>query len=129
MNQLVVDAPGTVTWHDIPEPDLRDAGQALVRPLAVALCDMDHAMATGTAPVPAPIHLGHECIAEVLEVGRDVTTVRPGDRVIVPFQISCGACVECSSGLTGSCGSVEQLAMYGFGAFGHDWGGMLTDVV
>lgn len=129
MNQLVIEAPSTVAWHDVCEPVLEGPGQALVRPLAVALCDMDHAIVTGTAPVPAPVHLGHECVAEVLEVGAEVTSVRPGDRVVVPFQISCGACAECRAGLTGSCSTVEQLAMYGFGAFGHDWGGVLSDVV
>jgi threonine dehydrogenase-like Zn-dependent dehydrogenase len=129
MRQLVVESPGQVSWHDIPEPELQGAGEALVRPLAVALCDMDHSMVSGVAPVPAPIHLGHECVAEVLEVGADVTVCAPGDRVVVPFQISCGACDECSRGLTGSCSGVDQLAMYGFGVFGHEWGGMLTDAV
>jgi alcohol dehydrogenase len=129
MNQLVVEGPSTVAWHDVPEPTLESADQALVRPLAVALCDLDHAMVTAEAPVPPPIHLGHECVAEVLEVGGGVRSVRPGDRVVVPFQISCGSCSTCGAGLTGSCASVEQLAMYGFGAFGHDWGGMLTEVV
>lgn len=129
MNQLVVEAPGQLVWHEVPEPGLQGADQALVRPLAVALCDMDHAIVTGAAPVPAPVHLGHECVAEVLEIGAGVTVAKPGDRVVVPFQISCGSCAPCDAGLTGSCGSVEQLAMYGFGAFGHEWGGMLCDVV
>jgi alcohol dehydrogenase len=129
MRQLVLEAPSALAWHDLPEPDIEGPGQALVRPLAVALCDLDHAIVTGEAPVPPPIHLGHECVAEVLEVGGEVTSVHAGDTVIVPFQISCGACATCAAGLTGSCASVEQLAMYGFGAFGHDWGGVLTDIV
>lgn len=129
MNQLVLEGPGTVAWHDVPEPALDGPAQALVRPLAVALCDMDHAMVTGATPIPPPIELGHECVAEVLEVGPEVTGTRAGDHVVVPFQISCGACSECGAGMTGDCGSVEQLATYGFGAFAHDWGGMLSDVV
>jgi alcohol dehydrogenase len=86
-------------------------------------------MIVGETPIPAPVHLGHECVAEVVAVGDGVSTVRPGDRVVVPFQISCGACDPCGRGLTGSCATVDQLAMYGFGVFGHDWGGVLTDVV
>jgi threonine dehydrogenase-like Zn-dependent dehydrogenase len=129
MRQLVLTAPNAVSWADVPEPDLQGAGQALVRPLAVALCDLDHPMITGAAPIAAPVQLGHECVAEVLAVGDDVTAFASGDVVVVPFQVSCGACDPCGRGLTGSCASVEQLAMYGFGAFGHEWGGMLADAV
>jgi threonine dehydrogenase-like Zn-dependent dehydrogenase len=129
MRQLVLTGPNDVSWADAPEPDLEGPGEALVRPLAVALCDLDHWMITGRTPFPLPVKLGHECIAEVLAVGADVATVAAGDVVVVPFQVSCGACEPCGRGLTGDCDSVEQLATYGFGAFGHDWGGVLTDTV
>ena len=129
MNQLVVEGAGKVAWQAIPEPDLGAPTEALVRPLAVAMCDMDHSIVVAESPVPPPVALGHECVAEVLAVGREVTVCSPGERVVVPFQISCGSCPNCRRGLTGSCTGVAQLAMYGFGAFGHDWGGMLTDVV
>jgi threonine dehydrogenase-like Zn-dependent dehydrogenase len=129
MRQLVLTEPNAVSWADVPEPDLQGPGEALVRPLAVALCDLDHLMITGSTPIPTPVHLGHECVAEVLAVGADVTAAAPGDLVVVPFQVSCGACDPCARGLTGSCGTVEQLATYGFGAFGHEWGGMLADTV
>jgi threonine dehydrogenase-like Zn-dependent dehydrogenase len=129
MRQLVLTEPNAVSWADAPEPDLEGPGEALVRPIAVALCDLDHPMITGGTPIPPPVELGHECVAEVLAVGTDVTTVATGDLVVVPFQVSCGACGPCGRGLTGDCDSVEQLATYGFGGFGHDWGGMLTDTV
>jgi alcohol dehydrogenase len=132
MRQLVLTEPNAVSWADVPEPDLQGPGEALVRPLAVALCDLDHPMITGAAPIPGVggiVSLGHECVAEVLAVGADVTAAAPGDHVVVPFQVSCGACDPCGRGLTGSCSTVEQLAMYGFGAFGHEWGGMLADTV
>ena len=54
---------------------------------------------------------------------------RPGDRVVVPFQISCGECARCRRGQTGDCESVPRLSMYGFGAFGGNWGGASSDVV
>lgn len=129
MRQLVLEAAGTVAWHDVPEPDLQEPGDALVRPLAVALCDLDHPIITGEAPIPAPIALGHENVAEVVAIGPDVTGVRPGDLVVVPFQISCGECDHCRRGLTGSCLTVNERAMYGFGAFGGEhWGGCLADL-
>jgi threonine dehydrogenase-like Zn-dependent dehydrogenase len=129
MRQLVLTDPNAVSWADIPEPDIDGPGEALVRPVAVALCDLDHWMITGGTPIPTPVHLGHECVAEVLAVGDEVTTIAAGDLVVVPFQVSCGACDPCGRGLTGDCASVEQLATYGFGSFGHDWGGMLTETV
>lgn len=81
----------------------------------------------GATPVALPLHLGHECVAEVLSIGEQVTSVRPSDRVIVPFQISCGECAPCRAGRTGSCTSVPPLSMYGFGVATGHWGGAFSD--
>lgn len=129
MRRLLMTSPGDLQWQDVPEPDLQGEGEALVRPLVVATCDLDGPLVAGETPLPGPIALGHEGIAEVLAVGRAVTTVRPGDHVVVPFQISCGECGRCRRGLTGSCEAVNEPAMFGFGALGGDWGGFLADVV
>lgn len=118
-----------IEWRDVPEPALESAGQALVRPLAVALCDLDQPIIRGQAPFPGPIALGHECVAEVVEVGDQVSGTSAGDVVSVPFQISCGDCGACGRGLTGDCESVPRHSMYGFGAVGGDWGGALSDVL
>ncbi|HEY6480136.1 MAG TPA: alcohol dehydrogenase catalytic domain-containing protein [Streptosporangiaceae bacterium] len=61
----------------------------------VACCDLDVSVAEGRAPLSPGYAQGHEGIAEVVETGAGVTGVRPGDRVIVPFQVSCGQCREC----------------------------------
>jgi threonine dehydrogenase-like Zn-dependent dehydrogenase len=59
-----------------------------------------------------------------------VSSVRAGDRVVVPFQISCGTCRECRRGVTGSCGSVPLMAMYGMAPIaGLDGGGFMSDLV
>ncbi len=129
MQQLTLVEAKRVEWTDAPEPTLQGAGEALVRPLAVALCDLDVNMVRGDFPVQTPVALGHEFVAEVVDAGDAVGSVRPGDRVVVPFQISCGECARCRRGQTGDCDSVPRLSMYGFGAFGGDWGGALSDLV
>ena len=129
MQQLTMTADRQVEWWDVPAPVLQGPGEALVRPLAVALCDLDQPILRGEAPIPGPIAIGHEFVAEVTEVGDEVRAVAPGDRVVVPFQISCGACARCRRGQTGDCTSVAPRSMYGFGVFGGDWGGALSDLV
>jgi alcohol dehydrogenase len=129
MRQLTIAEDRKVDWQEVPEPTLGGPAEALVRPLAVALCDLDQPMIRGEVPIPGPIALGHECVAEVVEVGGEVERLRVGDRVVVPFQISCGECARCRAGLTNSCRAVQRGSMYGFGAFGGDWGGTLSDLV
>ena len=74
--------------------------------------------------------MGHEGLAEVVAVGDDVHGVRVGDRVVVPFQISCGTCRECRRGATGSCGAVPLMAVYGMAPIaGLDGGGFMSDLV
>ena len=129
MQQLEIIGAREVEWRDAPDPQLQGDGEAIVRPLAVALCDLDAAFLTGAVPIGDPFPLGHECIAEVVEIGDDVATVRPGDRVVVPFQISCGGCPACAAGRTGSCTSVPRGSAYGMAPLGGDWGGALADAL
>ena len=106
------------------------ARQALVRPLTVACCDLDVGVAQGALPMPPGHAVGHEGLAEVVAVGDDVTTVRVGDRVVVPFQINCGQCSACRRGVTGSCASLPLMAMYGMAPLaGLDGGGFMSDLV
>ena len=100
-----------------------------MRPLAVAMCDLDSAFLTGRIPIGGPFPLGHECVAEVVEVGDTVGVASPGDVVIVPFQISCGTCDACTAGHTGSCLTVPRGSAYGMQPLGGDWGGALADLV
>lgn len=118
-----------VEWRDVPEPVLDGPAQALVRPLAVALCDLDQPIIRGEAPIPGPIALGHEMVAAVVAVGDTVRERSTGEIVSVPFQISCGECDPCRRGLTGNCASVPERSMYGFGVVGGDWGGALSELV
>jgi threonine dehydrogenase-like Zn-dependent dehydrogenase len=130
MRQLTYEAAGRCGWRDVPDPEITDPAQALVRPLQVACCDLDVAVARGAAPLPPGYAVGHEGLGEVVAVGADVTSVKVGDRVVVPFQISCGTCRECRRGVTSSCGSVSLMAMYGLAPLaGLDGGGFMSDFV
>lgn len=129
MRQLEITGERSVEWREAAAPALQGDAEALVRPLAVAMCDLDAAFLTGLLPMGEPFPLGHECVAEVAEVGDGVETVRPGDRVIVPFQISCGTCAACAAGNTGSCLTVPRGSAYGMRPLGGDWGGALSDLL
>lgn len=127
MRALTVASGGRVKWTQAPVPAAPGPEGAIVHPIAAATCDLDRLLALGRTPFPLPLHFGHECVAEVLSVGERVTAVRPGDRVVVPFQISCGICPPCRAGHTGNCASVPPVSMYGFGVGGGHWGGAVSD--
>lgn len=130
MQELVYVSPGKLEWRAAPAPQIESGKGALVRPLAVSTCDLDVGVIRGLVPLlEGPYPFGHEGIAEVVDIGDDVTTVRPGDRVVVPFQISCGECDACRAGHTGNCTSVPRGSSYGLGALGGAWGGFVSDLV
>jgi alcohol dehydrogenase len=131
MRALTYAGPELLEWSDRPEPRLEADAEAIVRPVAVATCDLDDLIVQGRAPFPPPFALGHECVAEILDVGDAVTSARPGDRVVVPFQLSCGTCGACVAGRTGNCETFPIATTYGFG-FGPEgtrFGGFLSDAV
>jgi threonine dehydrogenase-like Zn-dependent dehydrogenase len=121
---------GKYAWRDAADPEITGPEQALVRPVAVACCDLDVAVAHGRLPMPPGHAVGHEGLAEVVAVGDDVANVSVGDTVVVPFQISCGRCRACLRGVTGSCDAVPLMAMYGMAPLaGLDGGGFMADLV
>ena len=122
--------PMDLAWEEVERPELRESRDALVRPLAVARCDLDPAIAIGLYPMPAPFVMGHEMVGEVVEVGDSVTAVRPGDQVIVPFQLSCMTCSPCLRGHTNACVNVASGTAFGLGPHGGvDLGGALAERV
>ncbi len=129
MQRLMLIGPGQVRWEYAPEPDLASPGGAVVRPVAVATCDLDVAVLAGRYPLAGPYPFGHEAVAEVVRVGPEVAAVEPGDMVVVPFQISCGQCPPCLRGRTGNCAAHPRMSTYGLGVMGGlDWGGLLADL-
>jgi alcohol dehydrogenase len=123
------DGPAQVRWEEADDPRLSGPDAAIVRPVAIATCDLDIAALAGRYPLAGPYPFGHEGVADVVAVGDDVTTVAAGDRVVVPFQISCGACEPCRRGRTGNCANHPRLSTYGLGTMGGlEWGGLLADL-
>ncbi|MDX6581957.1 MAG: hypothetical protein QOI10_1141 [Solirubrobacterales bacterium] len=127
MKQLTFVEAGKLEWREVGEPKLGGDGEAIVRPLAVATCDLDRAFVRGIAPAGREFAFGHEGVAEVVEVGDAVTGFAPGDLVSVPFQISCGECGRCRRGQTGNCESVDFLSTFGL-PLGPDNGGFASDL-
>jgi threonine dehydrogenase-like Zn-dependent dehydrogenase len=130
MRELQYRAPGELAWCEVAEPRISAPGQALVRPLAVARCDLDLPMVRdGLFPGPFPV--GHEMVVEVAEVGSGVRSVQPGQRALVPFQPSCGACASCLRGRFAACATYRAPAgaAFGFGPAGGDHGGAVADLL
>ncbi|GGL42415.1 alcohol dehydrogenase catalytic domain-containing protein [Phycicoccus endophyticus] len=156
MRELNLFGAGDLRWVERPEPGVGSPRGAVVRPFVVSRCDgdtlpihrrvsrvmqaglLDPAVGHICGPVPfaGPFAIGHECIAEVVEVGTEVRQVRVGDRVVVPWAVSCGECASCVRGLTSKCVTarttpegVRTLAAYGFGPSSGPFGGMVSDLL
>jgi alcohol dehydrogenase len=129
MRQLTFEDAGKLDWREVPEPTLTGGGDALVRPVAVATCDLDPLIVRGETPFGGPLPLGHECVAEVVDVADGVEGFTEGALVSVPFQISCGECGRCRRGHTAHCESVPWQSAYGLPPRGGEWGGFLSDLV
>jgi threonine dehydrogenase-like Zn-dependent dehydrogenase len=106
-----------LTWHGkrdvrvehVPDPAIREPDDVIVRITSSGVCGSDlHLYELMGAFMGEGDVLGHEPMGVVAEVGRDVTRVRPGDRVVVPFNISCGHCWMCSRGLHSQCETTQQ---------------------
>lgn len=104
MKALTYQGPKDVRVETVPDPILQDDQDIILRITATAICGSDLHLYRGK--VPGMEHgdiLGHEFMGIVEEVGAGVTRVKPGDRVVVPFTISCGECFFCQRDLYAAC--------------------------
>jgi threonine dehydrogenase-like Zn-dependent dehydrogenase len=117
-----------VEVRDVPDPGILNPHDAIVRVTSTAICGSDVHLYDGFIPTMRKGDvLGHEFMGEVVEVGKAVTNLRPGDRVVVPFPIACGRCNMCSAQLFSLCENsnpnarqAEQLWGYSpCGIFGY----------
>jgi threonine dehydrogenase-like Zn-dependent dehydrogenase len=96
---------------DVPDPKIQEPTDAIVRITSTAICGSDLHLYEVLGPYLKPGDvLGHEPMGVVEEVGADVTHIKPGDRVVVPFNISCGSCWMCSRGLYAQCETTQNRA-------------------
>jgi alcohol dehydrogenase len=155
MRELLLTRPGHLEWGERDAPTVEDPRDALVRPFVAGRCDGDTLpinrrasgalrlgmrlglvdpvvrSVCGAAPFKGPYAIGHECVAEVVDVGPDVIGLSRGDVVVVPWSVSCGTCTECTRGLTAKCTTTRAstLAAFGFGPASGPWGGMVADLL
>jgi alcohol dehydrogenase len=104
MKALVYHGPGERAWEDVPDPKLQEPTDAIVRIDSTTICGTDLHILKGDVPEVQPgTILGHEAVGTVVEIGAAVTTLAPGDRVLVSCITSCGRCRFCKEGRYGQC--------------------------
>lgn len=123
MKAVVFRGVRDVRVEDVPEPRIVDPTDAVVRITTSAICgsDLHQYHGRGGALVQPGAVMGHEFMGVVEAVGAEVRAVRPGDRVVAPFSVSCGRCPWCRRGLPTQCTTTGR-AVFG-GRFGHVYPG------
>src|SRR5688500_14174074 len=118
-----------VTWHgkrdvrvdSVPDPGLKEPEDVIVKITSSGICGSDLHLYEVLGPfLTEGDILGHEPMGVVEEVGAAVTELRPGDRVVIPFNVSCNTCAMCAQGLQSQC-ETTQVREHGSGAalFGY----------
>ncbi|MEA2687253.1 MAG: hypothetical protein QOE93_2448 [Actinomycetota bacterium] len=107
-----------VVWHgkndvrvdNVDDPRIEEPTDAVIRVTSSAICGSDLHLYTKLWPVMEEGDiLGHEAMGEVLEVGPSVTHIAPGDRVVIPFNVSCGWCLQCQDQMYSQCETTQNL--------------------
>jgi len=111
---------------DVPDPALVEPSDAIVRVTRTAICGSDLHLYHGKAPLEPGDTIGHEAVGVVESVGSGVERFAPGDRVVVAFDIACGACWFCRIGQTQLC---EDFGFLGYGLFGGGLGGAQAELL
>src|SRR5690606_22010443 len=121
MRALTWQGPRDVRVETVPDPTIEEPTDAIIRITSSGLCGSDLHLYEVMAPFMREGDiLGHEPMGVVEAVGDAVTTLRPGDRVVVPFNIACGHCFMCVQGLQAQC-ETTQVRETGMGGrlFGY----------
>ena len=126
MKALVYNGPRNVTVQEVPDATIERPTDVLVKITTTNICGSDLHMYEGRTDVEPGTVLGHENLGQVIEIGSAVDQVKVGDRVCLPFNISCGFCKNCERGLTGFCLTANPGsagAAYGYSGMGPYSGG------
>ncbi|MET7293931.1 glutathione-independent formaldehyde dehydrogenase [Streptomyces griseoloalbus] len=126
MKAVVYKGPFEVAVEDVDNPTIQHPNDVIVRVTSTAICGSDLHMYEGRTAAEPGITFGHENMGTVAEVGQGVTSLKEGDRVVMPFNVACGFCTNCVEGLTGYCLTVNPGfpgGAYGYVAMGPWKGG------
>lgn len=126
MKAVVYQEPYEVAVQDVADPRVEDPTDVVVRITTTAICGSDLHMYEGRTDAEAGMVFGHENMGIVEEVGSAVTSVRRGDRVVLPFNVACGFCATCRAGKTAFCLTVNPPGAggaYGYVGMGPYAGG------
>ncbi|TPG60323.1 glutathione-dependent formaldehyde dehydrogenase [Roseomonas nepalensis] len=122
-----------ITWHGkndmrcdtVPDPKIEDGRDAIIKVSSCAICGSDLHIMDGMIPgMERGDIVGHECMGEVVEVGKDNKKLKVGDRVVVPFTISCGECFFCQKGFFSGCERSNRNAKTAEKLWGHSPAGL-----
>ncbi|MDB4985884.1 MAG: glutathione-dependent formaldehyde dehydrogenase, partial [Myxococcaceae bacterium] len=103
MKALTFHMPKKVSVDEVPDPKIEHPRDAILKVTSTAICGSDLHIYNGAIPQLKPLILGHEFMGIVEEVGAEVTNLKRGDRVVVPFPIACGKCWFCGGGFPTQC--------------------------
>lgn len=111
MLQQVMTAPGKIEFREIPIPEIKD-DEVQVKMMHIGICGSDIHVFHGEHPFTSyPVTQGHEVSGEIVSVGKDVTEFKPGQKVTIQPQVTCGKCHPCRHGKYNLC---EELKVMGF---------------
>ncbi|QCS64689.1 glutathione-dependent formaldehyde dehydrogenase [Achromobacter denitrificans] len=114
-----------VRYDTVPDPILEDPRDAIIKVSACAICGSDLHLFDGFMPgMKSGDVLGHEFMGEVVEAGRETTELKVGDRVVIPFTITCGRCEQCLKGNFSVCERTNRNADEAAKVFGHTTAGL-----
>ncbi|SHF54538.1 zinc-dependent alcohol dehydrogenase [Ornithinibacillus halophilus] len=103
MRAVTYQGKESVEVKKVPDPIIKDPEDVIVRITSTSICGSDIHLFLGNFPLPIDYIIGHEPMGIVEEVGPDVTTVKKGDRVVIPFTVACGTCPYCDNHLQSQC--------------------------
>lgn len=110
MRAVTWQGKGRMSVEEVPDPRIQQPDDVVIRVTSSGLCGSDLHLYEPLAPfMEVGDIVGHEPIGVVVEAGRDVTSLRPGDRVVVPFNLSCGRCWMCARGLQSQCETTQNV--------------------
>ncbi|WP_316831796.1 zinc-dependent alcohol dehydrogenase [Pedobacter aquatilis] len=103
MKAAVFHKPGDIRVENVPDPEILDPRDVILKVTSTAICGSDLHILSGAVPQKDPMVMGHEFMGIVEEVGSAISNLKVGDRVVVPFPISCGKCFFCTHEASPAC--------------------------